>query len=66
VSPLNTEEIAKAIAHCMSDPSHRASLTKLGLRRSRDFDWTRTAEQTLDVYRQVLSTAKGARGNRDE
>jgi len=54
VNPLDVEEIAKAIAQCMADEDHRDALTKLGLRRAEDFRWTRTAEQTLDVYTSAL------------
>lgn len=68
VNPLDTEEIAKAIAQCMADQDHRDALVKLGLRRAEDFRWTRTAEQTLDVYNSALrqggkkgKTTSGAR-----
>jgi alpha-1,3-rhamnosyl/mannosyltransferase len=54
VDPLDIEEIARAIAHCMSDPAHRENLRKLGLRRSESFQWSRTAEQTLALYREVM------------
>ncbi|HYN19904.1 MAG TPA: glycosyltransferase family 1 protein [Thermoanaerobaculia bacterium] len=50
VDPLDVEGIAKAIAHCMSDPEHRSSLAKLGLRRAEDFRWSRTARKTLEIY----------------
>jgi glycosyltransferase involved in cell wall biosynthesis len=54
VNPLDVEEIAKAIAQCMADEDHREALTRLGLRRAEDFRWTRTAEQTLEVYNSAL------------
>jgi glycosyltransferase involved in cell wall biosynthesis len=50
VDPLDINGIAKAIAQCMSDPAHRASLAKLGLRRADDFRWEETARRTLEVY----------------
>jgi alpha-1,3-rhamnosyl/mannosyltransferase len=56
VDPLDVEEIARAIAHCMSDQAHRDNLRKLGLRRSEAFQWSKTAEQTLAIYRQVLDS----------
>ena len=58
VNPLDVEEIAKAIAQCMADPSHREALTKLGLRRADDFRWPRTAEHTLEVYQAALKAPR--------
>lgn len=55
VNPLDVEGIAKAIVHCVCDADHRGSLRKLGLRRAQDFSWRRAAEQTLEIYRQVLA-----------
>jgi glycosyltransferase involved in cell wall biosynthesis len=57
VNPLDMDEIAEAIHHCMTDGGHRASLAELGRRRAKDFRWQRTAEQTLEVY---LSALEGA------
>jgi len=55
VSPLDTDEIARAIAHCLNDAEHRESLIKLGKRRARDFQWSRAAQRTLEVYNEVLA-----------
>lgn len=57
VNPLDVQGIAEAIAHCMADDEHRAALAKLGLRRSKDFRWRRTAEKTLEAYMSVLRGA---------
>lgn len=54
VDPLDVDGMAKAIAHCMGDAEHRASLARLGLRRAEDFRWETTARQTLDVYLAVI------------
>lgn len=54
VNPLDVEEMARAIAQCMANADHRESLTKLGLRRAEDFNWSRTAQQTLEVYLNAL------------
>ncbi len=59
VNPLDVEEIAKAIAHCLADDAHRSSLAKLGLRRAEDFRWDRAAEMTLEVYRAALRAGGG-------
>jgi glycosyltransferase involved in cell wall biosynthesis len=54
VNPLDVEALARAIAQCMADPNHRASLAELGKRRAREFSWERTARRTLAVYKSVL------------
>jgi alpha-1,3-rhamnosyl/mannosyltransferase len=58
VDPLDVEGMARAIARCMADPEHRASLARLGRRRADDFRWERTARKTLDVYRAALGAAQ--------
>jgi glycosyltransferase involved in cell wall biosynthesis len=57
VDPLDVEEMAKGIAHLMRDEAYRRSLSELGKGRAADFNWRRTAEQTLDIYRQVLDAS---------
>jgi glycosyltransferase involved in cell wall biosynthesis len=54
VDPLDIDGMAKAIARCMGDPEHRASLAKLGLKRSEDFRWDRAAKKTLEIYLDVI------------
>lgn len=54
VNPLDVDAIARAIARCVSDSDHRASLSKLGLRRAQDFRWDRAAHQTLASYHSAL------------
>ena len=58
VDPLDIEGMAKAIAHCMSDPEHRAALARLGSKRAEDFRWSNTARKTLDIY---LAAIEGRR-----
>jgi glycosyltransferase involved in cell wall biosynthesis len=43
------------IARLLGDPKRRAELVEKGHKRLGDFDWGRSAEQTLDVYRKVLA-----------
>lgn len=54
VNPLDVEEMARSLAHCMANPDHRAALIRLGLRRAEDFRWQRTAKKTLAIYLSVL------------
>ncbi|HEX2162607.1 MAG TPA: glycosyltransferase family 1 protein [Thermoanaerobaculia bacterium] len=56
VDPLDVDSIAGAIVQCMSDPEHRASLARLGLRRAEAFQWRRTAERTLEIYRAAMDS----------
>lgn len=57
VNPVDVDQMAQSIAHCLSDPEHRSALAKLGTRRAADFQWHRTAEQTLEVYRRALGNS---------
>ncbi len=54
VDPLDVEQIARAIVHCLGDAEHREALARLGVRRAADFRWDRTAERTLEVYEKAL------------
>ncbi len=56
VDPLDIEGMARAIAHTMSDPDHRNSLAKLGLRRAEDFRWSQTARKTLEIYLSAIQS----------
>jgi alpha-1,3-rhamnosyl/mannosyltransferase len=60
VDPLDIEGIAKAIAHCMSDPEHRAALARLGSRRAEDFRWAQTARKTVEIYRAAIEGRRAA------
>jgi glycosyltransferase involved in cell wall biosynthesis len=59
VPPFDIDEIANAIAQCISDGDHRAALAKHGLRRARDFSWDVTARKTLDCYRSAARSTGG-------
>ena len=54
VSPLDVEGMAQTILQCLGDEDHAATLSKLGRQRALDFDWRRSAEATLEIYRQTL------------
>ncbi len=57
VEPTNVRELTEALTRLADDPGLRQELSQRGLRRSAGFSWTRTAELTLDVYREVMGTA---------
>jgi glycosyltransferase involved in cell wall biosynthesis len=54
VDPYNVDELAGAIRRILSDPALAADLRARGLERARQFSWERTAQETLEVYRNVL------------
>jgi glycosyltransferase involved in cell wall biosynthesis len=54
VDPHNVDGIAAALYKLATQPSLRADLAARGLQRAALFTWTRTAEQTLHVYEELL------------
>jgi glycosyltransferase involved in cell wall biosynthesis len=52
--PYNADEIARAIADLLLDGELRARMERLGLQRAAHFSWQKTAEGTLNVFREVL------------
>ena len=53
--PYSPTELALAMERVVSDPVHRGILIQRGRSRVGLFTWEHCAEQTLDVYRRVLS-----------
>jgi glycosyltransferase involved in cell wall biosynthesis len=51
--PYRVDEIARAIADLLLDSELRARMERLGLQRAAHFSWQRTAQKTLDVFREV-------------
>ena len=56
IDPLDTEALTDAIHRILLSPDLRVSLHEGGLARARQFTWTRTAAQTLDIYRRSLTS----------
>ncbi len=54
VEPRDPNAIAQAIERLLDDHGLAADLRRRGRERSRQFDWDRTAAQTLAFYRKVL------------
>jgi glycosyltransferase involved in cell wall biosynthesis len=52
--PLDVASIASGLYRIATDEQLRADLAALGRRRAAEFSWTRTAEETLRVYREAL------------
>jgi glycosyltransferase involved in cell wall biosynthesis len=53
VNPENVFDIARGIREVLVDEGVRSRLIKSGFAQVRQFSWRRTAEQTLEVYREV-------------
>jgi glycosyltransferase involved in cell wall biosynthesis len=53
VDPGNPEEIADALREIVSDGELSAILRNKGLKRAQDFDFRKTAEETLKVYEEI-------------
>ncbi|MEK6333406.1 MAG: glycosyltransferase family 1 protein [Acidobacteriota bacterium] len=58
VDPFNEKEMADGIARVVDNPDHRAQLSVKGLKRAREFDWTTTAEMTLQVYKRAARKSR--------
>jgi glycosyltransferase involved in cell wall biosynthesis len=54
VDPLNVEDLAGAMVEMLSNEAVRRHFSAKGLERVKVFSWERTAEKTLEVYREVL------------
>ncbi|MCL5257191.1 MAG: glycosyltransferase family 4 protein [Chloroflexi bacterium] len=60
VEPTDTDAMASAMAKIVYDDGLREELRQRGLERAREFSWERTARQTIDIYRSILSGRRGA------
>ncbi|NQS99804.1 MAG: glycosyltransferase family 4 protein [Candidatus Omnitrophica bacterium] len=54
-SPDNAEELCNCIKSTLNDNRLRQSKIASGLKRAQDFSWEKTAHQTYDLYRKLLS-----------
>jgi glycosyltransferase involved in cell wall biosynthesis len=55
--PYSVEEMVRAMADLLREPELRARMERLGLQRAAHFSWQKSAERTLDVYREVTERA---------
>lgn len=55
VNPENVFDIARGMKQVLLDAELRKSMAEKGLAQVRQFQWSRTAEQVLNVYREVGS-----------
>jgi glycosyltransferase involved in cell wall biosynthesis len=55
VDPHDVEALAEAMHSVLTDPDLAEDLRRRGLERAARFTWERTARETVEVYREVLS-----------
>jgi len=55
VDPYDVEALAEAMRRVLSDADLANDLRQRGLERAAGFTWERTAKETVEVYREVLS-----------
>jgi len=54
VDPTSVDSIANGMNRLIEEPALRRNLALRGPQRAAQFTWTKCAEQTLEVYRQVM------------
>ncbi len=59
VNPNDIKEIAEAIKRLCVDEELREELIRRGNRRLKQFSWIKSAKQTFEVYRRLLSSKPG-------
>ncbi len=65
VPPGDSPALAKAISALLQEPERCLEMGEAGARRIRErFSWRRTAEETVELYEEVLSRYGAARGAR--
>lgn len=52
-SPTNTDEMASALEKFASDEQLKDSLKQKGIERAKEFDWEKTARETLAIYEKI-------------
>lgn len=57
VDPADPADIARGLAEVLGDPHRARSLNAAGRARAADFPWSRTAELTAAVYRELVPLA---------
>jgi len=56
--PYSVDELVRAIADLLLDPELRARMERLGLQRATKFSWQKAAQETLDVYYNVVEHSR--------
>jgi glycosyltransferase involved in cell wall biosynthesis len=62
--PHQTSEITRAMKDILLDSELRGRMERLGLHRAAGFTWKKSAQATLEVYRQVVNLDRGTAARR--
>jgi glycosyltransferase involved in cell wall biosynthesis len=54
ISPKDADELAAALVELLTDENARHHFSVMGQQRAAEFTWERTAQETLEVYREVI------------
>ena len=54
VDPLDVEGLAEAMRRALGDEALRQEMRERGLQRAKVFSWTKTAQETVQVYRRAM------------
>ncbi len=57
VSPYQNEELRETMIQLIEDTALRDTCRQKGLKRAREFSWSKTAHKTMEGYQQVLETS---------
>ena len=60
INPENVFDMARGIEEVLLDDRLRATLIEQGYQRARQFSWSRTAEQVLEIYREVAQATRAS------
>ena len=55
VQPGSVNQLAENIMHILTDREKYVEMSKKALERAKEFSWEKTAKETIDVYKTVLS-----------
>ena len=58
--PYDVDEIVRAMADLLLDGELRARMERLGLQRAAHFSWQKSAQRTIDVFREVAEGPRAA------
>lgn len=57
-NPKNVDDIAEKISEVLNDESLRTKLVQNGFTQIKKYSWAKTAQQTLEIYKEALRNSK--------
>ena len=54
VDPLDVEGLAEAMRRALDDEAFWQEMRERGLQRAKGFSWTKTAQETVQVYQRAM------------